>query len=177
MTSQTEALAPLRQRFNAQHYALLKFYADCSELRYLTSLTSVPKLSSEPPNLFEQNSTALVVPPVQRRASPSTAPSGTQRSVSPEPEALNTSWTDEQQRQLILQQQHLALQQQQERQRQLFLQQQRLQQQREFEEQQRLQMERDRMMERAPMEMEALKMQIERDKMTISQYDQVPLLY
>ncbi|RKP15032.1 AP180 N-terminal homology domain-containing protein [Piptocephalis cylindrospora] len=51
VTNQQDALAPLRQRYNAQHYALLKFYYECSNLRYLTSLITVPKLPQDPPNL------------------------------------------------------------------------------------------------------------------------------
>lgn len=43
-TNDTEALEPLRQRYNAQHYALRKFYYECSNLKYLTGLINVPKL-------------------------------------------------------------------------------------------------------------------------------------
>ncbi|CAJ0754592.1 10204_t:CDS:2, partial [Entrophospora sp. SA101] len=43
-TDAVDALTPLRTRYNAQHYALLKFYYECSNLKYLTSLISVPKL-------------------------------------------------------------------------------------------------------------------------------------
>lgn len=39
-----EALEPLRQRFNSQHYSLRKFYYECSNLKYLTGLINVPKL-------------------------------------------------------------------------------------------------------------------------------------
>ena len=43
-TNDPEALEPLRQRYSAQHYALRKFYYECSNLKYLTSLINVPKL-------------------------------------------------------------------------------------------------------------------------------------
>ena len=43
-TDDHEALEPLRQRYSAQHYALRKFYYECSNLKYLTSLINVPKL-------------------------------------------------------------------------------------------------------------------------------------
>jgi hypothetical protein len=43
-TNDMEALEPLRQRFNAQHYSLRKFYYECSNLKYLTGLINVPKL-------------------------------------------------------------------------------------------------------------------------------------
>ena len=43
-TNDIEALELLRQRFNAQHYSLRKFYYECSNLKYLTGLINVPKL-------------------------------------------------------------------------------------------------------------------------------------
>nr|5OO7_A Chain A, SLA2 [Thermochaetoides thermophila DSM 1495]5OO7_B Chain B, SLA2 [Thermochaetoides thermophila DSM 1495] len=43
-TGDNEALEPLRQRYDAQHYRLVKFYYECSNLRYLTSLITIPKL-------------------------------------------------------------------------------------------------------------------------------------
>ncbi|KAJ2555057.1 sla2 Src-like adaptor 2 [Coemansia sp. RSA 1933] len=46
------ALEPLRKRYNGQHYMLRKFYYECSKLRYLTSLISVPKLPQHPINLM-----------------------------------------------------------------------------------------------------------------------------
>ncbi len=39
-----DALQPLRERYNAQHYNLRKFYYECSNLKYLTGLINVPKL-------------------------------------------------------------------------------------------------------------------------------------
>ncbi|KAF8323279.1 ANTH-domain-containing protein [Clavulina sp. PMI_390] len=52
-----EALDPLRQRYNAQHVNLRKFYYECSNLKYLTSLINVPKLGQEPPNLTDAGDT------------------------------------------------------------------------------------------------------------------------
>jgi hypothetical protein len=43
-TNVVEALEMLRQRYNAQHYGLRKFYYECSNLKYLTGLINVPKL-------------------------------------------------------------------------------------------------------------------------------------
>ena len=37
-TNDPEALEPLRQRYSGQHYALRKFYYECSNLKYLTGL-------------------------------------------------------------------------------------------------------------------------------------------
>ena len=39
-----DALEPLRDRYNAQHFSLRKFYYECSNLKYLTGLINVPKL-------------------------------------------------------------------------------------------------------------------------------------
>ena len=41
-----DMLAPLRQRYREQYSMLQKFYFECSNLRYLTSLITVPKLPS-----------------------------------------------------------------------------------------------------------------------------------
>ncbi|KAJ1893548.1 sla2 Src-like adaptor 2, partial [Kickxella alabastrina] len=57
------ALEPLRTRFNAMHYGLRRFYFECSNLRYLTSLITVPRLSQNPPNLMGNDGTA---PPPDR---------------------------------------------------------------------------------------------------------------
>lgn len=43
-TGAVEALEPVRQRYNAQHYNLRKFYYECSNLKFLTTLITVPKL-------------------------------------------------------------------------------------------------------------------------------------
>ncbi|ESK98140.1 cytoskeleton assembly control protein [Moniliophthora roreri MCA 2997] len=52
-TNDVDALEPLRQRYASQHYALRKFYYECSNLKYLTGLINVPKLGQEPPNLMD----------------------------------------------------------------------------------------------------------------------------
>jgi hypothetical protein len=43
-TDAMDALLPLSERYNAQHYNLRKFYYECSNLKYLTGLINVPKL-------------------------------------------------------------------------------------------------------------------------------------
>lgn len=52
-TGDEDALLPLRERYNAQHYNLRRFYYECSNLKYLTGLINVPKLGQEPPNLID----------------------------------------------------------------------------------------------------------------------------
>lgn len=54
-TGDDDALEPLRERYNAQHYRLVKFYYECSNLGYLTRLITIPKLPQDPPNLLANN--------------------------------------------------------------------------------------------------------------------------
>lgn len=44
-----DALLPLRERYNAQHFNLRRFYYECSNLKYLTGLINVPKLGQASP--------------------------------------------------------------------------------------------------------------------------------
>ncbi|CAG8640400.1 892_t:CDS:10, partial [Racocetra persica] len=185
-TDNVDALMPLRTRYNAQHYALLKFYYDCSNLKYLTSLVTVPKLPQDPPTLIDNS-----VPPLPKRPqSKSPAPSSYS-----EPEPIAEFWKEneaqkqqelERQRQLYEEQQRQLMQQ-----RELELQRQRMtemQRQRELEEQQRLQQERERLAREqllseqiqrqaegrvAELERELLnkRSQVERDQMMLEQYD------
>ncbi|KAI0328524.1 cytoskeleton assembly control protein [Cubamyces sp. BRFM 1775] len=80
-TNDTEALEPLRQRYSQQHYALRKFYYECSNLKYLTGLINVPKLGAEPPNLMD-NGTAPDLP-----ARPTTAAAKSPPPATPQPDA------------------------------------------------------------------------------------------
>lgn len=47
------ALTPLKERYELQHVRLFEFYADCSSIKFLTSLVMIPKLPTEPPNVFK----------------------------------------------------------------------------------------------------------------------------
>ncbi|KAJ1956249.1 sla2 Src-like adaptor 2, partial [Dispira parvispora] len=173
----TDALEPLRTRFNSQHYMLRKFYYECSSLRYLTSLISVPRLPQDPPNLFgEDEEAGPPKPPVTKKEEsppPPPAPAVDQDLLAQQEAELLRIQQEEQQRQLLIQQQ---------------MEQQRLQQQMEYEEQQRLMMEQQRLAQEqllqqqmqqqvqgriAELERELLqfKGQHERDQMTIAQYD------
>ncbi|KAI8146775.1 I/LWEQ domain-containing protein [Fennellomyces sp. T-0311] len=178
-TGATEALTPLRQRYNSQHYSLLRFYAECSNLKYLTSLIDVPKLPQDPPSLIEANTPKLP----KRPAAESTPPP-----AQPSPEPVIDFWSEQQakqQREYEDEQKRLALQRAQEQER---MQQLQLQQQREFEEQQRLLAERERQQQEEllrqqmqnqqfgrinELEMQLLNFrnQNERDQMLLEQYD------
>ncbi|RYP78111.1 hypothetical protein DL770_006938 [Monosporascus sp. CRB-9-2] len=135
-TGDNDALEPLRQRYDAQHYRLIKFYYECSNLRYLTSLITIPKLPQDPPNLLaeDENAPALPARPkqeIERQPTPVPQPK------SEEPDQITEFWQSEIERQnKEYEEQQRVLQ---ERQQQALLAQQQaqLQAQREFEEQQR----------------------------------------
>lgn len=179
-TDAADALQPLRQKFNTQHYNLLKFYYECSNLRYLTSLIKVPNLSPDPPSLIDAATPTLPKRPVQESVP----------AAQPSPEPVIDFWSEQQaqqQREYEDQQKRLAQQQADEQER---MRQQQLQQQRDFEEQQRLLAERERMQQEEllrqqmqnhqagrinDLEMQLLnyRNQLERDQMLLEQYERV----
>ncbi|KDE07961.1 hypothetical protein MVLG_01867 [Microbotryum lychnidis-dioicae p1A1 Lamole] len=73
-TDSGDALESLKERYEAQHYALRKFYYECSNLKYLTGLINVPKLPQEPPNLLD-NGDAPNLPRRPPTSEPPSAPS------------------------------------------------------------------------------------------------------
>ncbi|KAM0458044.1 hypothetical protein ACHAPV_001410 [Trichoderma viride] len=188
ITGDDDALQPLRQRYDAQHYRLVKFYYECSNLRYLTSLITIPKLPQDPPNLLAGDDEAPALPArpkqeIERQPSPAPAPK------SDEPDEISEFWKSELDRQnREYEEQQRVLE---ERQRAALMAQQQAQQQaqRDFEEQQR------RLMEQQQREQEALlaqqaqwqtqgrlaelerenlnaRAQYERDQLMLQQYDQ-----
>lgn len=187
-TGDDDALEPLRQRYDAQHYRLVKFYYEASNLRYLTSLITVPKLPQDPPNLLSEDENAPSLPqrPKQEIEREPTPP---RVGVAPEPDSIGDFWQNEQSRQQqeyeeqqrvlaerqaqhLYEQQQAALQAQrdfEEQQRQLALQQQReqealMQQQAQWQTQGRLaELERENLNARS---------QYERDQLMLQQYDQ-----
>lgn len=187
-TGDAEVLQPLRERYDAQHYRLVKFYYECSNLRYLTSLIPIPKLPQDPPNLLSEDETAPALPArpkqeIERAPSPPRAPK------TEEPDEIAEFWQNEierQNREYAEQQRVLEAQQQQ----QLLAQQQaQLQAQQEFEEQQRRLMEQQRREQEALLSQQAqwqtqgrlaeleqenfnARAQYERDQLMLQQYDQ-----
>lgn len=185
-TGDDDALEPLRQRYDAQHYRLVKFYYESSNLRYLTSLITIPKLPQDPPNLLAQDDApALPARPkgeIERRPTPPREPDT-------EPDEISEFWKSElerQNREYEEQQRVLEAQQQQ----QLLSQQQaQLQAQRDFEDQQRRLAEDQKRQQDAlaaqqaqwqtqgrlaELERENLnaRAQYERDQLMLQQYDQ-----
>lgn len=181
-------MEPLRERYNAQHYRLAKFYYECSNLRYLTSLIMIPKLPPDPPNLLAEDESAPALPArpkqeIEKRPSPPAVPK------SDEPDDMNEFWKNEierQNREYEEQQRVLEAQQQQAL---LAQQQAQLQAQRDFEEQQRRLMEQQKREQEALMAQQAqwqtqgrlaeleqenlnARAQYERDQLMLQQYDQ-----
>ena len=94
-----EVLAPLRGRYDAQHYRLVKFYYECSNLRYLTSLITIPKLPQDPPNLLGEDDDKPALP-ARPKNEPVTKPvDPPPRQPSTDPEPINEFWKNEQARQ------------------------------------------------------------------------------
>ncbi|KAG0198900.1 sla2 Src-like adaptor 2 [Mortierella sp. GBA30] len=180
-TNDPEGLVLLRQRYNAQHYALIKFYYECSNLKYLTSLISVPKLPQDPPNLLGSDS------PPMTPSRKVTIVKDTPPQTPPEPDwAAQQREIAKKQREYELEQNRLQQQREMEQQQQQM---EALRLQQNFEEQQRQQMERERLqreqLNREQMQRQAegrlaelerdvlaLRGQYERDQMLINQYDQ-----
>ncbi|KAF8935577.1 sla2 Src-like adaptor 2 [Haplosporangium bisporale] len=176
-TNDPDGLVLLKQRYNSQHYALIKFYYECSNLKYLTSLISVPKLPQDPPNLMGSDSPPMTP---NRQLVKNTPP------ATPEPDwAAQQREIAKKQREYELEQTRLQQQREMEQQQQQV---EALRIQQNYEEQQRQQMERERLqreqlgreqMQRqaegrlAELERDvlALRGQYERDQMLIDQYD------
>ena len=193
-TGDEEALEPLRGRYDTQHYRLLKFYYECSNLRYLTSLIQVPKLPPEPPSLLseeDENRPALPRRPAKelvKNETASSTPPPPPPAAAADPEPINEFWKNEQRRQ---QEEYEAEQRRlQDQWNQQQYQQQVAQQQaeRDFQEQQRLQAEQQRLAQEqlmrdqyqaqtqgrmAELERENLnaRAQYERDQLMLEQYD------
>lgn len=187
-TGDDDALEPLRQRYDAQHHRLVRFYYECSNLRYLTSLIAIPKLPQDPPNLLSGDDTAPALPArpkqeIERRPTPPPQPKNE------EPGVINDFWStqlDEQNREYEAQQRALEERQRQQMQAQeqaaLLAQQQFAEQQRQLAEQQ--QREHQALLEQqarmatqgrlAELEQENLRAraQYEQDQLMLQQYDQ-----
>ncbi|PWN54430.1 ANTH-domain-containing protein [Violaceomyces palustris] len=175
-TDAMDALEPLRGRYNSQHYSLRKFYYECANLKFLTSLINVPKLNHDPPNLFDSPDAPSL--PTRQASKPATPPpAGPTQAEIDEQARLLKQYEDKQAA--------LKAQEEAERRKQAEL---AAQQQREFEEQQRLQAEQQRLAQEqlmraqmeqmsggraAELEREILAMrgQYERDQLMLEQYD------
>lgn len=106
----TEVLAPLRDKFKASHYKLLKFYSEASSIPYLVSLVTVPKLPLEPPRFIDEPPRREISPPPQQKQIE--APPTPNQIQSQDVWSMTRSTSIEfQNQQLIEQQQRIILQQ------------------------------------------------------------------
>jgi len=182
-TGAVEALEPVRQRYNAQHYNLRKFYYECSNLKFLTTLITVPKLPRDPPDLQKADEPSLPTRPKTTEPPREATRTPVPKSESPQPDDMAEQIRmlkhyEDQQAALKAKQDAEARRRADEAARQ----------QREFEEQQRLQAQRERQAQddliqqqyashqagrTAELEREILAMrgQYERDQMMLEQYD------
>ncbi|KAK0703418.1 ANTH domain-containing protein [Lasiosphaeria miniovina] len=188
-TGDNDALEPLRQRYNAQHYRLVTFYYECSNLRYLTSLITIPKLPQDPPNLLAEDETAPALPARPKREIERQPTPPPPVPKSDEPDEISEFWKgelDRQNREYEEQQRVLQAQQQQSL---LAQQQAQIQAQRDFEEQQRQLAENQRREQEALLAQQAqwqtqdalakleqenlnARAQYDRDQLMLQQYDQ-----
>lgn len=187
-TGDDEALEPLRTRYDAQHHRLVRFYYECSNLRYLTSLITVPKLPQDPPSLLSEEDEQRPALPKRPTNEVEREPSPPPKPTAPEPEPINDFWNNEARRQQeeFESEQRRLQQQWEDQQRQQMQAQQQAQ--RDFEEQQRLQAEQQRLAQEAllrdqyaqhtqgrmaELEQENLnaRAQYERDQLLLQQYD------
>lgn len=177
-TDAMDALEPLRGRYNSQHFSLRRFYYECANLKFLTSLINVPKLNHDPPNLFDSSDEPSLPP---RRSEPTpkppTPPSGPSQAEIDEQARMLKEYEDKQAA--------LKAAEDAEKRRQAELQ---AQQQRDFDDQARMQAEQQRLAQEqlmrsqmdqmvsgrvAELERDILGMrgQYERDQLMLEQYD------
>lgn len=190
-TGNDEALESLRQRFYSQHDRLRDFYYDCSTLKYLRSIVTIPQLGKNPPNLLEEEDgpglpqrPKSVAETRSMTATPEPAPIPTPTpSLPAEAQPIENFWSQDAllaQQQYDAEQERLRQQQAAEEER---MRQMQLQQQQQFEMQQQQQMEAQR---RAQEQLMADQMQrhaqgrvaeLERDILALrGQYDQDQLM-
>ncbi|EPQ66468.1 Bgt-2805 [Blumeria graminis f. sp. tritici] len=187
-TGDDEALEPLRVQYDAQHYRLVKFYYECSNLRYLTSLITVPSLPQEPPNLFSEDELAPRLPQRPKHENEK-KPTASPTVRAGEPDEIGEFWKMEQARQTKEYEEKQRIFEETQAQQIYSQQQAALQAQREYEEQQRLLAEQQRrdqealLSQQVQQQTQGLMAQLEqenldaraqyaRDQLMLQQYDQ-----
>uniref|UniRef100_A0A060TG10 ARAD1D19316p n=1 Tax=Blastobotrys adeninivorans TaxID=409370 RepID=A0A060TG10_BLAAD len=185
-TNDDEALEPLRSRYYTQYVRLRDFYYDCSSLKYLRSLITIPNLPADPPNLYGDDDRGPALPKRPQAASATGSETVSARSTPAPPPPVQDNgpepagdwWADaaryeeeqnrlEAQRQAEIQQQQMLM----------------AQQQAQYEEQQRLQAEQQRQAQEALMRDQLQRQaqgqvaELERDILNLKgQYEQNQLL-
>lgn len=182
-----EALTVLYERFDSQHFMLRDFFTDCHAIKFLTSLITIPRLSSDPPNLVGIDENGNRTNDRSRATTPaelSSQPTASINTPPPPPVDLihlqQTGIFDQQQQEQQRLQQELEQSRQlqlqaQLQQQQLFDQQQQDQQRRFLEEQQLLQQQQTQQQQSRVSELEhdllMFKNQYDNDQQLLSQYD------
>ncbi|KAI6780588.1 Endocytosis protein-like protein [Emericellopsis cladophorae] len=188
ITGDDDALQPLRERYDAQHHRLVKFYYECSNLRYLTSLIPIPKLPQDPPSLLGDDESAPALPArpkqeIERKPTPPVEPK------TEEPGEVSEFWKGELDRQNREYEEQQRVMEERQQAQLLAQQQAQLQAQRDFEEQQRHLAEQQHREQEALMAQQAqwqtqgrlaelerenlnARAQYERDQLMLQQYDQ-----
>jgi predicted nucleic acid-binding Zn-ribbon protein len=69
-TTAVEVLAPLRDKYVQQFRQLKTFYHNAENLKYLTSLITVPKLPNEPPQLYSRDRLTSTQPALDMKKKP-----------------------------------------------------------------------------------------------------------
>ncbi|VEU22938.1 DEKNAAC104276 [Brettanomyces naardenensis] len=175
-----EALEPLKERFLGQYHRLYDFYADCSAIRYLTSLITIPRLPFEPPNLTAADDEDGPDARNLERSSNDNESSTASPQISTQPTGAVSDAFAQQQRQYEQEQQRLAQQEEAQR---LAQQQQLDQQQQYFANQQRQQEEAQKsaqqqlMLDQAQRQAQGRVAELERDLLALrGQHDQDQLM-
>ncbi|GAA5822024.1 hypothetical protein JCM11251_004830 [Rhodosporidiobolus azoricus] len=181
-TGAMDALEPLKERYDAQHFALRKFYYECSNLKYLTGLINVPKLPAEPPSLIDNDDTPDLPRRPPQQAAPTPPPAAPSAGIDIDEQRRALEEYERKQAALVAQREADArkAREDQERQEREFAEQQRMQQMREREAQEQLERQlREQQMvgmsqgRIAELEREILGLrgQWERDQMMLERYD------
>lgn len=182
-----EFLVPLQDRFKQQHAQLYDLYAECSRIRYLTTLVSIPKLPFDPPSLtVSDDNVDAELPKLKEQKTAATgwseAPTRSRSEsveqspvpVQPTGAFLNQQKAfEDQQQQLFLQQQQAIQQQQQEQ----MQQQQYWEQQQQKQAEQQAQAQQQLLFQQAQAQSQGRVAELERDVLTLKgQYDNDQLM-
>lgn len=187
-----EFLVPLQDRFRQQHAQLYDLYAECSKIRYLTTLVTIPKLPFDSPSLVvSDDNVDSELPKLKEQKTSATgwseAPSRARSESVEKPLPVQPTGAfinqqkefEDQQQQLFMQQQQAMQQQQQEQlqQQQYWEQQQRAQAEQQAQAQQQLLFQQSQAQSQGRVsELErdvlALKGQYDNDQLMLQSYDQ-----
>lgn len=79
------ALQPLIEKYDLQHARLFEFYADCSSIKFLTTMVTIPKLPTKAPDVLVDNSNDIETTRKTPTPQPKKTPTPEVRKPSPAP--------------------------------------------------------------------------------------------